>query len=275
MEDKLHSLEQIDAERNDLITKLSKIEEKRSTVSFEVYEKVKREYERKLKAIEEKLASNVELVKTEMVRLKKNEQEIVEQQKDVDLQIEETELRYSIGEYNDDDYSRIMDEIKEKTKKIKDQQAKIHDRVKWFESFSGQTDQHDEKKEKEPEPVMEPEAVVDMAEIKEEVAIVKEEPTEQVAPEPPKEKEEQNALKIDEHILEATIPEQVKKLDELLVEEEAVKEPVKAEPPKSNESAKLKKGEKGVACPKCGYINAPDSWYCEKCGAEILEGPPA
>jgi hypothetical protein len=48
MDDKMHTLEQIDAERNDLIAKLAKIDEKRSTVSFEVYEKVKREYERKL-----------------------------------------------------------------------------------------------------------------------------------------------------------------------------------------------------------------------------------
>ena len=28
-----------------------------------------------------------------------------------------------------------------------------------------------------------------------------------------------------------------------------------------------------VACPKCGHMNAPDSWYCEKCGAEVLDSP--
>ena len=26
----------------------------------------------------------------------------------------------------------------------------------------------------------------------------------------------------------------------------------------------------GVGCPKCGMMNEPDSWYCEKCGAELL-----
>jgi len=26
----------------------------------------------------------------------------------------------------------------------------------------------------------------------------------------------------------------------------------------------------GVECPKCGMMNEPDSWYCEKCGAELL-----
>jgi uncharacterized protein YdcH (DUF465 family) len=26
----------------------------------------------------------------------------------------------------------------------------------------------------------------------------------------------------------------------------------------------------GVDCPKCGMMNEPDSWYCEKCGAELL-----
>lgn len=30
-------------------------------------------------------------------------------------------------------------------------------------------------------------------------------------------------------------------------------------------------GEKdGVECPKCGMVNEPESWYCEKCGAELL-----
>jgi len=28
--------------------------------------------------------------------------------------------------------------------------------------------------------------------------------------------------------------------------------------------------EKELKCPKCGFVNMADSWYCEKCGAELL-----
>jgi hypothetical protein len=29
--------------------------------------------------------------------------------------------------------------------------------------------------------------------------------------------------------------------------------------------------EEGLECPKCHFVNSKDSWYCEKCGAELLQ----
>lgn len=57
-----------------------------------------------------------------------------------------------------------------------------------------------------------------------------------------------------------------------MAEEKAILKATKEESAPA-EPAKPKKGEKGVSCPKCGHLNTPDSWYCEKCGAEILETP--
>lgn len=279
MEDKMHALEQIDAERNDLIAKLAKIDEKRSTVSFEVYEKVKREYERKLQEIEKKLTSNVELVKAESGRLKNEKGDLHQQRKDIELLIEEADLRYSIGEYNDSDYDKVTGDHKHRLQEIDKELARIADRLKWVDSISTGSAATEEAvrpvEPAEPEtpkaPVEVPakvqveEPIIEMKEIYEELKTVDEAPVKKSA--------ENEGLQIDEHILEAVIPEQVKKLDELLVEGEPAKEAAKPEPPKANESAKLKKGEKGVSCPKCGYVNSPDSWYCEKCGAEILESP--
>jgi len=261
MEDRLHTLEQIETERSDLITKLSKIDEKRATVSFEVYEKVKREYEKKLKAIEEKIASNIELVKVEVGRLKNEDKQLTEQEKEIELLIEEAELRYSIGEYNDDEFNEVNDEYKTNQQGITERLKKIRERLKWFESLVTVTDFEEGVKTETPEGAKEP--GIEMVEIKE----MKEK--EEIMP--AVKKAEDSDLKIDEHILELPVTEQEKKLDDLLVEEEAVKAPAKQEAPKPGESAKIKKGEKGVPCPKCSYMNSPDSWYCEKCGAEILE----
>jgi len=40
---------------------------------------------------------------------------------------------------------------------------------------------------------------------------------------------------------------------------------------KQPELAPEAKEKEGVECPKCGLRNEPDSWYCEKCGAQLLE----
>jgi len=39
-----------------------------------------------------------------------------------------------------------------------------------------------------------------------------------------------------------------------------------------NEEDNEEKGDQeGLKCPKCGFLNSKDSWYCEKCGAELLQ----
>ncbi len=57
---------------------------------------------------------------------------------------------------------------------------------------------------------------------------------------------------------EEIFKEEEKDLDELLGDKE--------------EAEVAKPKEKGLVCKKCGTANKPDSWYCEKCGAELIEG---
>ncbi|MEO0206677.1 MAG: zinc ribbon domain-containing protein, partial [candidate division WOR-3 bacterium] len=118
----------------------------------------------------------------------------------------------------------------------------LEERINWCEGLVGVEEEEEKVVVKEEVPVVEP--------------AVEEKPEE---------------LTIDEHILEEKLPEEVKKLDELLVETsnllESEEKVVEDKPVKEAE-----KKEEGIACPKCGYVNPPDSWYCEKCGAEILTG---
>ncbi|MEO0095323.1 MAG: zinc ribbon domain-containing protein [candidate division WOR-3 bacterium] len=238
MENNLEILKAIESERNDLLNKLQKIEEKKSHVSHEVYVKVKSDYETKLKKLDERLAENKELVKAEMERSKVAMSELLQKQKELKLHLEEIELRYSIGEYSEDKFNELGSKAKDDLNNITGKINELENRIKWCKELIGI--------EKEEEtPVME-----------------------EVAREEPEKKKEERAeeLKIDEHILEETLPEEVRKLDELLVETDALLEPTEK---KVSETSKKGK-EEGISCPKCGFINPPDSWYCEKCGAEIL-----
>lgn len=250
MQDKWQELRELEAERSDIITKLEKIEEKKESVSLGVYKKVKNEYEGKLRKIDEKVVENVDLVKEELINLNQEEERVVQEEKEINFKIEELELRYSIGEYDEESFEKLSDENKEKLVTAKTNLQKLQERKQWLEDFV---------KIKSVEETIESKTPVTTPEATPEVIP-------EVIP--------QADIKIDEHILEEKLPGEDKKLDELLVEEEAVipkvpEEQQAAAPEVSPESDGEQ--EKSTPCPKCGYMNAPDSWYCEKCGAEILD----
>lgn len=236
MEEKWRNLTELEAQRSDVAEKLKKIEEKKSTVSAEVYAKVSREYKDKLKKIEDKLAEYIDLMEEEAKRLKDEEQKLVEQEKAINLNMEEVELRYSIGEYDDESFQKVAAENKGNLKTISTKLEKLRERIKWFEDF------------------------VEIKGLEKSLEVEKK----------PKKKD----IEIEEHLLEEKMPEGIQ-LDELLMPEEAVKPELPPDAASREQPGEPKKERtKGVVCPKCGIVNAPDSWYCEKCGAEILDTLP-
>jgi hypothetical protein len=241
MEDKMSILQDLQAQRADVVSKLKRIDDKKSTVSAEVYEKVKKEYADKLKGIEDEISGHVDLLTDEIQRLKTKEDEVIQKKKELKLNMEEVDLRYSIGEYNEDSYKKVKEEHGTGMNQFDEDLSKTREAITYYESFLTS-------KEPKPEPEAKPEPV----------------------PKPEPEKAEpakpESELKIDEHILEEKLPEEEIALEELLSEEEAVKPDITEESAAEPKAAE----DKGVKCPKCGHVNTADSWYCEKCGAEIL-----
>ncbi len=239
MEDKTSILQELQTQRTDLISKLKRIDEKKSSVSVEVYEKVKKEYADKLRGVETELSRHVDLISEEIQRLKAQEEEIIQKKKELKFDMEEVELRYSIGEYDESSFKKAKEEHEVGMRRFDQDLGQARETMAYYSSLL--TPQ-------EPKPKTEPK------------------PEPQPEPKPAKPVKPESELKIDEHILEEKLPEEEIALEELLSEEEAVKPDMKGEAatePKSGE-------DKGVTCPKCGHVNTADSWYCEKCGAEIL-----
>ena len=247
MEDKMSIVRDLQNQRMDVVNKLKRIEEKKSTVSVEVYEKVKKEYDDKLEAIEEQLGGHMDVLTEEVQRLKAKDDELMEKEKEMKFKMEEVELRYSIGEYDEDSFKKAKEENDAAVEQLNEELEKTRENMTYYASFL-KAKEGEPAPEPTPEPVPEPEP----------------EPAPKAEPEKPA--EEESELKIDEHILEEKLPEEEVALEELLSEEEAVKPDVAAEGPAKPEAEQ----DKGVACPKCGHLNTADSWYCEKCGAEIL-----
>ena len=239
MEDKMSVLQELQAQRTDLIGKLKRIDEKKSTVSAEVYEKVKKEYVDKLKGVEKQISGHIDLITDEVERLKTEEEEIVKKKKDKKLEMEEVELRYSIGEYDEASFKKIKEEHDTDMRRFDQDVAKTRESMAYYSSLMSPGEAIEASK---PEPRTQPES----------------KPAEKV--------EAESELKIDEHILEEKLPEEEIALEELLSEEEAVKPELVEETSVESKTEQ----DKGVTCPKCGHVNTADSWYCEKCGAEIL-----
>lgn len=315
MEDKWQELQAIEKQRSDIVTKLQRIEEKKSTVSHEVYEKVKQEYDEKLNHINQQMAQHAELIKEHLGALDQEEVELKEKEKEVQLKVEEIELRYSIGEYGEEDYQESNTAHRKSIEDIEEKIGQIHQRRAWLKNFVDIEDHAEvmvpevKPAEQEQESVAEevaeevlqapteeipaapveevvetpaeetPESPVEevIEESVEEISGDADTPAEANSEEPASAAEEaDDGIKIEEHILEEKLPEEDTKLDELIVEEEAVL-PKLAEEEKAAPAEALPKKdeekEKSVGCPKCGHLNKPDSWYCEKCGAEILDAP--
>ncbi|UCF70206.1 MAG: zinc ribbon domain-containing protein [candidate division WOR-3 bacterium] len=230
MEDKMSVLRDLQAQRNDVVGKLKRIEDKKASVSAEVYEKVKKEYADKLKGIDDELSGHIDLLTEEIQRLKDQEDVAVQSMKETKFKMEEVELRYSIGEYDEASFKKAKREGDARMSQLDGELRKIQENIQYYSAIM---------KGKEPEPAKP----------------VHKQPVER-----------DTELKIDEHILEEKLPEEEVALEELLSEEDAVKPEAITDSPGESGAAE----DKGVACPKCGHSNTADSWYCEKCGAEIL-----
>lgn len=301
MEDRLQNLKDIEIQRNDIITKLGKIEDKKHTVSAEVYEKVKKEYEDKLQALNSKMTDHIDLIKDQLKELDQEEQTIADSEKEINVHLEELELRFSIGEYSEEDYNSKKEEYESKLHSVKDKKQTLGERKSWLGNFvdiadkgtpaeqkpaSGEAipeEQPEEISAAELQPIKEeqPEEISDVElqpikeEQSEEITAPELQPLEEAPAETPAE-----GIQIEEHILEEKLPEEDTKLDELIIEEDTISQPVEepqSDTPPSEETvqepAQPTEKEKAIACPKCNHLNTPDSWYCEKCGAEILDTP--
>ncbi len=173
---------QIKAAIDDIKEKLNKIEGKKGTIKDSVFNKVKEDYEKRLQALSSQLAGRKESLKETLEEMATKKEPLKSKLDDLQEQLEEIELRHSIGEYSDGQYESMSGEIKDKMVEIEgDLQAlkKEEEETKELLGEPVEVIEEEETKELLGEPV----EVIEEEEIKE---VVKEE---EVATSNEKEKE--------------------------------------------------------------------------------------
>jgi septum formation inhibitor MinC len=138
--------------------KLKKIENKKGSFSASVYKKVKEDYEKRLNDLNGQLAGKKESLKENLKEIATKRQPLKSKLDDLQEQLEETELRHSIGEYSDGQYESMSSEIKEKMDLIEGDLEAIKKEEKETKELLGEhTDELD--LEEETEETREEEAV--------------------------------------------------------------------------------------------------------------------
>ena len=288
--------EALQAKRNDILTKLSILEDKRETTKPEIYERVKKDYQDRLKRVDEELSGMRETIEKQLEEILGRKEELSREIAALQDELEELALRHSIGEYTDEVFSELEGERKEKLEPLEEDLRGLEEReavLKELVAVEGPP------KPEEPVEVEAPVAVEEPAEAEEPVRLEEEaEPvpvsgetlaegkalkeSEQELEDLIKELEEtgigvsedqEEPLEIVEKVLEGEPKEPIDRDKEILTEEEVFKEESEklAEVSKDTEESESKLGETGLVCKKCGTLNKSDSWYCEKCGAELIE----
>ena len=323
-------------QRDDLIEKLKKLENKKGATKESIFKKVKSDYEGRLNNIKEQLGKFSDFARERVKSLNENLEQLKTERESYADKIEELKLRFELGEYEEGNYQeeveeneKMLNEVDDKLKKVEGEIASMKELLVGEEK-DGATEERIEEVVTE-EAVAEEETKEEMP--SEELSEIFEEETKEgvqteggeeegetvgvqekkleeafkTDEEKPEGKEIAESLEasleesLDDLLKEAEVPDEGEKEEtpapEIIPEGEAVKketsklegfteeteettEEAEEEMPEGEESQAEEEGEQpeegeekvdGLVCPKCGYVNSKDSWYCEKCGAELLQ----
>uniref|UniRef100_A0A7C3N8A1 Uncharacterized protein n=1 Tax=candidate division WOR-3 bacterium TaxID=2052148 RepID=A0A7C3N8A1_UNCW3 len=277
------------AEKEEIENRMNKLEQMKGQIKIVVYEKIKKEYEEKLKNIFEQIKKDSNFIKSEIESINRKKEKIKEEIDNLDLEIEEISVRNILGEINPKDFEekknlfeRKREELLGEFKKLQENEHELSkilpEEKSFFEpsvnEFKGKIVYEDnlvypESKSEQPFPPL------------------METSTEDVNPEElEKNISEGVQTAIDNIISPDIVKEEKFELGEDLPKEEKM---VKDNPLEIN-NKKFKSEEEivfekdfdvnvkdenietieGLICPKCGHVNRSDLFNCEKCGAELL-----
>jgi hypothetical protein len=296
----------IKATIEDIKEKLKKIENKKGSVRDSIYKKVKEDYEKRLKELNGQLVGKKELLKESLKEIAGKRKPLKSKLDDLQEELEEIELRHSIGEYSDEQYESMGQEIKEKMELIENDLDNIRKEEKETKELLGEgagdleelEEEEIEEKEEKKEEEIEEEPLPEVSgedKIAEELFTGEEitaEENESVLSNVSSASEEKDTnFKSGEELFDFS-EEEVGSTDNKTAEKKSIDtgeedwlsslEQELNETTEKEDSTITKKEEKGqkeekkdkvdelvCLCPKCNYKNRPDAWYCENCGSEL------
>ncbi|HET7470548.1 MAG TPA: zinc finger Ran-binding domain-containing protein [Gemmatimonadales bacterium] len=254
-----------------------------------VRERVRSDYEARLRGVIEQLRGHSATISEELDRHRRTQSGLDQEKRTVEEELAEAEVRHAVGEYSEDEWNRLAHESNDRLSRLRGELSGVGHEIARLAEVQGLIS--GTPKRPEPAPAVPssppPAAVAPPREPEPEP-----EPVHLAEPTPPPAaRQAPRAPAREPEIIHGTPP-----ADELAFLKSVAPEDKKPAPPpapapasrRSNPGASSparatetattqaptgKSGPAGVAktlkCGECGTLNRPTEWYCERCGAEL------
>ncbi|MEJ5307728.1 MAG: hypothetical protein WHT27_05470 [candidate division WOR-3 bacterium] len=276
-------------EKEELENRMKKLEGMKGQIKLAIYEKIKNEYEEKLRNIFEQIKKNAEFVKSEIENINIKEKEISEKINNLELEIEELNVRSILGEITLNEFEEKKQLFDNKREELLNQLRKLQeDKKELTKMLPEEKTPHEPSLEQFREKIVyENNLVYPESKIEVKFPPAGENLNENVQPEELDRNLSENIQSAIDNIIQPDIVKEEKfSLGEDLPKEEKM---VKDNPLEMNNKKYKSEDDlvfekdfdvnvkeenietiEGLVCPKCGHINRSDLFNCEKCGAELL-----
>ena len=105
-------------QREELLVKLKKLEDKKDSTKEKIYLKVKKDYEIKLEELNEALKAQEGVVKERISSLKQEETTLQGERESYADRAEELKLRFELGEFEEEEYKRVLAEEETRIREV-------------------------------------------------------------------------------------------------------------------------------------------------------------
>lgn len=281
-----NSIEALLAQRAQFEQWLGKLDSAAQKAPQNVRQKVRADYEVRLRGVIERLRGHATTIADDLHRHQTTQGELDTRRRQAEEELSEAEVRHTVGEFGDDDWRRISEESDRKLNGLREQLKTVGGeiaRLAEVQALITAPVRGAEAPPAAPAPVVE--AAIERSPLPPPPP-----PVEPVAEAPPAQKSapRQQPPRVREHDHAGAPVDELAFLKSVADEEAKPAAPrrpsnpgptgsaqgsraVETAPHPPNPSGKT--GAPGVAktlkCGECGTLNRPTEWYCERCGAEL------
>ncbi|MBM4188318.1 MAG: hypothetical protein FJ206_13530 [Gemmatimonadetes bacterium] len=274
----LAEVESLLASRQRLADWLDKLEAAGSKTPTAVRERVRSDYRARLAQVVEQLRGHSDVIGSTLQGLRGQASEYSELRSEEQETLAEAELRFTVGEYSDDEWRRVEQDCSGKISGLDDELGRLAGEISRLEDVLRQI----APPPAQPAAPPKREEPVARAAAPEPAPVVRDEPAARIEPAAPAEVPEAprfvprgGGLKARDSGSSRTVPfpsPAPKEPANSPVDELTFLKSVTLEGGRATETRTDRPSQtiaKTLKCGECGSLNRPTEWYCERCGAEL------
>jgi hypothetical protein len=266
-----NSIEALLEQRSQYEQWLAKLDSAAEKAPQSVRQKVRADYEVRLRGVIDRLRSHSATIAEELQRHRATQSELDTQRRQAEEELAEAEVRHTVGEFGDDEWRRISEESDRRLSGLRDQLKTVGTEIARLVEVQGlisappkgaAPEPAEDVIERSPPPPPPPPPAEPVAE----------------APKAPRgapgrAREPEPTGAVDELAFLKSVAEEPKPAAGRRASNPGVGAPQASRAVETAPAPSGKSGAPGVAktlkCGECGTLNRPTEWYCERCGAEL------